>query len=617
MTRLFSLLVLVFLIAAPVRAVEPMTLNAFFQKERLATHVERWQESSPSTSVRDVRSLPDSAWTPNGEQAVNLGYTDEAYWFRFTVRNVGVQPIYSLLEISYPVLDHVEVYVVSDGKVRDQLVVGDKQPFYARPVRHRNFVVPLDVPPEQTTRVYLRAQTTSSLQLPMTLWRQEAFYAAEQTNMLFEGAYYGIVLVMILYNLFVFLAVGERSFLYYVGYITAMPLFLASLHGLTFQYLWPEATWWNDQSIIVFLNLVVVFGAAFTMRFLSVIPSIHPRLAWATITVASVAGLASLLGFVVPYSHMVIPSIVIAAVGCTGIIVLSAVRWVKNDPAARYYGVAWFFMLFGGIVLALNKFTILPQNFFTENATQVGSALGVILLSIALADRLNREKQRTFQAQERLYREERKARLAQEDSLRVQQEANVTLEERVQERTRDLETLNERLRELNATDALTGLKNRGYFDRAFQSFCVKAFRFGKPLSVMVIDIDHFKSFNDTYGHLVGDDCLQMVSQGIQRYVTRPQDLAARYGGEEFVVLLPDTPEEGARSVAEKIREEIGHTDFRVSDDVLNLTVSIGICSLIPERADQAKELFEMADNALYSAKTQGRNQVVVLNRGAS
>ncbi|WP_228151113.1 sensor domain-containing diguanylate cyclase [Tamilnaduibacter salinus] len=613
MTRFLLFLALAVLVVAPTQAGEPLTLNAFFQKERLASHVERLQEADASTDLEAVRALPDSAWTPNGEQSVNLGYTDQAHWFRFTVRNAGVHPVHSLLEISYPVLDHIEIYLVADDSVRDQLVVGDKQPFYARPVRHRNFVVPLDVPSEHPTHVYMRVETTSSLQLPMTLWRQEAFYAAEQTNMLFEGAYYGIVLVMILYNLFVFLAVGERSFLYYVGYITAMPLFLASLHGLAFQYLWPEATWWNDQSIIVFLNLVVVFGAVFSMRFLSVIPSTHPLLARATSFVAVVAGAAALLGLVVPYTHMIVPTIVIAAVGCTGVIVLSIVRWLKNDPAARYYGIAWFFMLFGGIVLALNKLTILPQNYLTENATQVGSALGVILLSIALADRLNKEKQRAFQAQERLYREERKARMAQEESLRVQQEANATLEERVQERTRDLETLNERLRELNATDALTGLKNRGHFDRAFQSFCVKAFRFGKPLSVMVIDIDHFKSFNDTYGHLVGDDCLQMVSQGIQRYVTRPQDLAARYGGEEFVVLLPDTPEEGARSVAEKIREEIGHTDFRVSDDVLNLTVSIGVCSQIPDRADQAKELFEVADNALYIAKTSGRNQVVVAN----
>jgi diguanylate cyclase len=139
---------------------------------------------------------------------------------------------------------------------------------------------------------------------------------------------------------------------------------------------------------------------------------------------------------------------------------------------------------------------------------------------------------------------------------------------------------------------------------------VHAYRFEETLSLLVVDIDHFKSFNDTYGHLVGDDCLKMVADCIKRHVTRPQDLAARYGGEEFVVLLPDTPEAGAVRVAERIREEIQKTAFRVSDQVLHLTVSIGVCSCAPARADATKALFACADDALYQAKAEGRNRVI-------
>jgi diguanylate cyclase len=296
---------------------------------------------------------------------------------------------------------------------------------------------------------------------------------------------------------------------------------------------------------------------------------------------------------------------------------IGLVRWFKRDPAARYYAVAWFFMLLGGIVMALSKFTLLPRNFLTENATQVGSAIGVILLSVALADRLNREKLLTFDAQQKLLTEERKARIAQAKSLHVQQQANTLLEQRVQERTQDLESLNERLLELSATDALTGIKNRGHFDRVFKSAVVKAFRFGQPLSLMILDIDHFKKFNDTYGHLVGDDCLQIVANWIGEFVTRPQDLAARYGGEEFVVLLPDTPEEGAVRVAEKIRKKIEETGFRVSDEVLHLTISIGVCSVCPDHADATKEIFAKADEALYEAKGRGRNNVVSGSESAS
>lgn len=622
-TRFIALLVL---LAASASAYSSIVQSSIVQSSTVQSSTVQWDGRSPQLeltnhvafaaepqqgwSVEEARGLPAAAWTRVRGENVSLGYSDTAYWFRLDIDNIAGSQTTALLEIAYPVLDHIEVYSFVGGNPVSRLVMGDKYPFRERPVYHRNFVIPLDLPPDQLVTVLLRVRSTSSMQVPMTLWSPDTFHAEEQARSLFEGLYYGIVLVMVLYNLFVYLAVGERSFLYYIGYITAMPLFLASLHGVAFQYLWPDATWWNDQAIIVFLNLVVVFGGIFSMRFISVLPSTHPVLSRVTILVVSVAGLLALAGLLVPYRYMILPTIGLAFIGCTGMLLLSIVRWMKGDPAARYYGVAWVFMLFGGIVLALSKFTVLPRNLVTENATQVGSAIGVILLSLALADRLNREKKRNFEAQRQLLVEERKVRLAQEKSLQIQQDANTLLEQRVEERTRDLATLNERLRELNATDALTGLKNRGYFDRAFQTLSVGAFRFGQPLSLLIIDIDRFKQFNDTYGHLVGDDCLRMVAQGIRQYVTRPQDLAARYGGEEFVVILPDTPEEGAVQVAEKIRREIEGTDFRVSDTTVRLTISIGVCSLTPDQADATRELFRRADEALYAAKAQGRNRVV-------
>ncbi|MGP4843464.1 sensor domain-containing diguanylate cyclase [Marinobacter sp. 1Y8] len=590
---------------------DPLVVGSYTQKENLAPHVSYWKAPSGQSGLADARALPESDWTANGGDDVNLGYTDDTYWFRIAIRNPHASNENFLLELAYPVLDHIAAYEVVNGEVRKEWILGDKQPFHDRPVNHRNFLLPLKLDANSTSTLYLKVHTSSSMQLPLVFWRQTAFFSAEQPRLLMEGLYYGIILVMVLYNLFVYLAVGERSFLFYIGYILAMPLFLTSLHGVAFQYLWPEATWWNDQSIVFFLNLTIAFGGLFAMRFLSVLPATHPRLSGVAIAIIATSVVFSVLSCIVPYRLMILPTIVLATLGCFGMMLMSVVRLREKDRAARYYVLAWFFMLLGGIVLALNKFTLLPQNMLTENAIQVGSALGVILLSIALADRLNKEKRKAFRAQEQMYRQERKARLAQEQSLQIQQEANAMLDARVQERTADLENVNEKLIELSATDALTGLKNRGHFDGTFQSACVKAYRFGQPLSLLIVDIDHFKQFNDTFGHLVGDDCLQMVASGIREFVTRPQDLAARYGGEEFVVLLPNTPENGAVRVAEKIRQQIENTDFRVSDEVVRLTISIGVRSLIPSHAEAARELFRQADEALYKAKDSGRNRVMV------
>lgn len=582
----------------------------------LSRFVDYWPEPELRTGIEDVTGLDPQRWTPNQSDSLSLGYGKSAYWFRVVVENSTDETVKPLMEIAYPVLDRIEIFINPESSTVEPIepiVLGDKQPFDTRPIQHRNFVVPLNLAAGEQTWIYLRVETTSSMQVPLILWEQDDFLVAEQARSIFQGFYYGIILVMLLYNLFVFMAVKEQSFLHYVGYITAMPLFLASLHGLAFQYLWPQATWWNDQAITVFLNLVLVFGGTFSLRFINVSPSNHPLLhRWAVVVVVAAAVLA-VAGLMVPYKYLILPTILLAFIACSTMLVMSIVRWVQHDPAARYYTFAWVSMLFGGMVLALSKFTVLPRNLWTENATQVGSALGVILLSIALADRLEREKKRVFETQQRLIREERKARMAQEKSLQVQREANTKLEERVQQRTRDLEHLNEQLLELSATDSLTRLKNRGHFDRAFQSVVVRAYRYDEILSLLVLDIDHFKKFNDTYGHLVGDDCLKMVSQCIQKFITRPQDLAARYGGEEFVVLLPETPMSGALQVAERIRREIEKTAFPVSGDVVHLSVSIGVCSVFPAKADSTKDIFKWADEALYEAKGQGRNRVVAWN----
>lgn len=610
--------IFIFLILASVSALaadRTAVWDKHSKRMELSRYVDYWQEPPETAGISDVVRLNDGAWTQNGSDSVSLGYGEEAYWFRVAVKNATGSEANTFLEIGYPVLDRIEVYINPEEQDAESLTLGDKQPFYDRPVLHRNFVVPITLAPGQRTTVYLRVVTTSSMQVPLTLWNQDAFYSVEQSRSMFEGLYYGIVLVMILYNLFVFMAVGERSFLHYVGFLTAMPLFLACLHGMAFQYFWPEATWWNDQSIIVFLSLLVLFGGTFSIDFINVTRENHPLLNRWMVGIVIAAALMAGGGLLVPYRYMILPTIVLAVIGCTTMLALSIIRWVKKDPAARYYTFAWVFMLFGGIVLAMSKFTMLPRNLLTENATQVGSALGVILLSIALADRLNKDKKRVFEAQQQLLLEERKARIAQTKTLEIQREANLLLEDRVRERTRDLEHLNEQLLELSATDALTELKNRGHFDRVFQSAVVHAYRYQEPLSLLMLDIDHFKQFNDNYGHLVGDDCLKMVAQCVRQLVTRPQDLAARYGGEEFVVLLPSTPRKGALDVAERIRVAVEKMAFPLSGQTLHLTISIGVCTVTPDKADATAEIFGRADNALYQAKANGRNCVVAWSPG--
>ncbi|MGH8354830.1 MAG: diguanylate cyclase domain-containing protein [Pseudomonas sp.] len=175
------------------------------------------------------------------------------------------------------------------------------------------------------------------------------------------------------------------------------------------------------------------------------------------------------------------------------------------------------------------------------------------------------------------------------------------------------------LQRLMNSDGLTGLSNRRHFDEYFDLEWRRAQREQAQLSVMLFDVDYFKSYNDDSGHLAGDEALRQVAIAMRESCSRPADLAARYGGDEFVIVLPATPSAGARLVAEKIRaavqaRQIPHSSYARG---ACLTLSIGVATLIPKQGESCQLLIQLADQGLYSAKNQGRNRVGMLERPAA
>jgi diguanylate cyclase (GGDEF)-like protein len=172
----------------------------------------------------------------------------------------------------------------------------------------------------------------------------------------------------------------------------------------------------------------------------------------------------------------------------------------------------------------------------------------------------------------------------------------------------------DRLEQLCHIDGLTGIPNRRKFDYQFESEWKRAVREGAPLSLVMLDIDHFKAFNDHYGHGSGDTCLQAVAHALARAAMRPGDLVARYGGEEFVALLPNADAEAALAIARRMRQYVA--DLAIphahSDAGPVVSVSIGCATAIDCAAIQPAALLEAADTELYRAKTSGRNQVCAL-----
>jgi len=561
-----------------------------------------WLEApSTETGVEDIRELPDSQWrATSADETLNFGFSDSSFWLRVTV---PPEPVNRLLEIGYPLLDDVRLYWYVGGELVQRHATGDRRVFDSRPIHHRNFVFLVPSNTEPAT-AYIRVRSEGSVQIPVRVIESADFLAGEQLNYGWQAVFLGIMISMALYNLFVFVTIRHLAYLWYVLTVVASALVLLNFNGLVFQWLWPEAPIANRYFTAPAISANILFAALFTLNFLAVrkYSTVSYRLLQLIVLFSACSFVYGLFG---PYQSATTIVSIAAAVITPLTWALGLVVWRKGQTLAGFYVLAWTPLLLGHLVMALSKISLIPTSTLTEQAPQMGVALEVILLSFALAYRFNLERQRRIQAQEH--------------ALEIQRQANQTLEARVQARTEELEHANEQLKAVSITDGLTQVANRRRFDEKLDTEWNRALRQGHPLSLVMLDIDYFKRVNDDLGHLAGDDCLISVARVCAGEIQRSGDLLARYGGEEFSVLLPATPEDGAVSVAERLRMAVARTPVHVGDHIspVHLSVSVGVATIMPEPDTRPSELIARADEALYAAKGAGRNRVMVFrNSGA-
>lgn len=199
----------------------------------------------------------------------------------------------------------------------------------------------------------------------------------------------------------------------------------------------------------------------------------------------------------------------------------------------------------------------------------------------------------------------------QQSLLKAEHAQAIELENKVYERTRELEIANKKLERLSNLDGLTQLYNRRYFDKSLKAEVKRLQRSSSPISLLICDIDYFKRFNDSYGHLAGDDCIRSVVDSIKKYSGRVSDIAARLGGEEFAVILPSTESAEAMGIAECIRHDVESKAIPHESSLLKeiVSISIGVTSITPDIQTHSSMLISMADQALYESKHKGRDRV--------
>jgi VanZ family protein len=346
---------------------------------------------------------------------LNFGYTESVYWARFDLINPMVSPQHRWLEVAYPMLDQITLYMMAPDGTLTIKRAGDLMPFHRRELDHRHFLFDVALPPSGKITCYMRFQSQSTMTFPIRIWSPKAFSEKHFKDQLVLGLYYGIILVMTFYNLFIFFVLRDRNYLFYVFYIISYGFFQLNMNGLAFQFFWPGWPEWANQavpfSVCVALFWVILFSRSFlnTSRYM-------PKLDRFFIWTAWMISILSLGVFVLPYGEMVRISTGIALVAVSSVIIAGFGCYFQNFRPARFFLLAWLMLLVGIVIAILRGFGLLPNNVLTLYGMQCGAALEVILLSLALADRIH------------ILKKEHEA--AQSETIRLQKEAYNALQKK-------------------------------------------------------------------------------------------------------------------------------------------------------------------------------------------
>ncbi len=569
--------------AAP--AVNPsLSLDMDVERYEVGPHLEILQDVHDQWDLSDILN-PDfrQTFSPVSSATVNLGINSSSYWVRFSLQ--GTAPPISaeqgnrpwLLDLGWPFFAQVEAYMVvgeTENAPEEILPIPFCDIFRSvgqQPLQKQGMLARLPElsPGEQT--IYLHLRPEGVFFLYPVICTVPNYLKTSALRMLWFGLYLGLLLGLLLYNLFLYFCLRDRSYLWYVTSMGAIGVYFLGVNRLTFEFLFdftPDATL---RLSLVALAVSLLSMLLFVRCFLQTRER-GPRFDRVILGI-----LLLLLGVLlqIPFCPVSYLNRCFLVVGCLvpfALIITALTCWLRGYRPARFLVLSWGVYGAGGLVYALTFQGWLPFTYLTYNSFLIGSALEAILLSLALADRIN------------LLRRERE----------------------------QLSFSEQRHKELAVTDMLTGLCNRRYFESQIGVEIERADRFGQKVTLMMLDVDNFKVFNDRYGHQEGDRVLATLGE-IMISCVREKDVPCRYGGEEFSIILPGGQNSTAVEIYERINSELqGHRFGCGEPGAGRITMSIGVAEHLP--GEPAENLVRRADQALYEAKHRGRNQIVIASR---
>ncbi len=534
----------------------------------LGHSIEYLEDKEGTLTFEEIRSgARDGEFRDARTNILNFGFTRSAYWLRFRIDNTFRVTANTnwVLELSFPFVDGATLYSPTVSGEYQAKTFGDRQPFWSRDWRHRNFVFNLGrIPDASTDYYYMRVYGRGALNVPLDLWTPQELAEHTANEQIVIGIYYGVMLAMLLYNLFIYFSTRDVTYLRYVSFLFAFLMLQAVANGHGFQYIWPPYPALANISTPFFIALSGLSAIWFTTAFLEV-PQHKPELQ-PMYRAGMYTNTAALLIALFMPTHYSLPINILIAIATIGILVAGALAILRSGSRpAQFYLAAWSMLLLGCLLKGLALAGVLPQNHFTNYTWQLGSALEVLLLSLGLGDRIN------------VLREERLSALQQAFEFE----------------------------KIAHTDRLTGLYNRTYFEREFKQH--KDYAIRNPNShfgLFIVDLIGLKQINDVYGHAAGDQAIRMTAR-ILKSLCRQSDVVSRIGGDEYAIICPRLNHFDYEAFVARMEERTagGTIKYQDGEEVRTIPIHLSIGHGHTSRVSP-KEIFEYADKEMYRRKEE-------------
>ncbi len=581
---------------------QTVTINEIDKKIAIRNNAVSYEDEKDTLTLKEVTQIKE--FKKIDGDIPNFGVSKSAFWLKFNIKNNTTRDVF-LLQISQPGLDEIEFYQFNNGKLVDSAIAGEFLPFHNRQFSDANYIFRVKLLPQTSSEFYFKVKARDNIQVPITIGTSETIFESNKIKDTLAGIYIGIMMVMFVYNAFLFLTVRDRGYLYYVLYLGTVILTQASIQGYTYQYLWPNFPALAQYSSFIFPPLVGIASYSFLRVFLHT-STFFPKLD----KVFHVFTAAYLLATAVAFAGYFKTSFLLIEICATVVsIYMLAIAWMVNRKGyrpARFFLLAWAFFLLGVTIYVLKDFGVLPYNDFTYYTMPLGSAVEVVLLSFALADRINILKKEKEETQAEVL-------LALQENEKLVREQNIVLERKVAERTEQLQKMNGELSVTlkNLKEAQAQLVDAEKMASLGQLTAGIAHEINNPINFvsanikpLQLDIADMMELINKYEAITPNNGIEQKLQEIEKFKKR---IDLDYVRTEVNTLLAGI-EDGAKRTAEIVKglKNFSHLD---ESDIKDADINQGIestlvllRSVIPKNIDVVKELGQLPIIECYPGK---------------